>query len=271
MGVTAGIGVFDSGVGGLTVLRAIHAALPEESTYYLGDSARMPYGAKSQETVTRYALAAADFLCELRIKALVVACSTASSVALPALREHVQVPVLGVVEAGVARALASTRGGAVAVAATEGTARSGAYQRALTRAVPGLRVVARACPLFAPLVEEGTVEGPLAEAVVRHHLGGLADEGVDTVVLGCTHYPLLRHALAAVLGPGVEIVDGAESVAAELGRILGERGLRAPAGTPAVRRYFATDAPDRLQALGSRFLGAPVPQVELADLFAPGK
>jgi glutamate racemase len=226
----------------------------------------MPYGAKSPETVTRYALAAADFLCDLQIKALVVACSTASSVALTALRQHLDVPVLGVVDAGVTRALKSTRGGTVAVAATEATVRSGAYQRALKEHAPGLRVVARACPLFAPLVEEGTVEGPLAEAVVRHHLSGLAEEGVDTLILGCTHYPLLRHTLARVLGPGIEIVDGADGVADELAAILKTGSLEAPVNTPPLRRYFATDAPDRLQVLGTRFLGSLVPHVDGAEL-----
>lgn len=266
MSAQGAIGVFDSGVGGLTVLRAIHARLPAEDTLYLGDSARMPYGAKSAETVTRYALAAADFLSNMQIKALVVACSTASSVALPALRAHVKVPVLGVVDAGVTRAIAATRGRGVAVAATEGTVRSAAYQKALAAAAPGTRVVARACPLFAPLVEEGTVEGPLARTVVEHHLGGLAQEGVDTLILGCTHYPLLRHAIAQVLGPDVEIVDGALSVADTLAAALAERGIQAPGPGVGKRRYFATDAPDRLQVLGSRFLGAPVPHVELADL-----
>ncbi len=268
MGSGAGdaIGVFDSGVGGLTVLRAIHARLPAEHTLYLGDSARMPYGAKSAETVTRYALAAADFLSKMHIKALVVACSTASSVALPALRQHLRVPVIGVVDAGVTRALAASRGKAVAVAATEGTVRSQAYQRGLAHSAPGVRVVARACPLFAPLVEEGTVEGALAQAVVSHHLGDLAQQDVDTLILGCTHYPLLRASIAAVLGPKVEIVDGALGVADELAHILTNSGLLAAGTNAGQRRYFATDAPDRLQVLGSRFLGAPVPLVELAEL-----
>ena len=259
-----GIGVFDSGVGGLTVLRAIHARLPGETTYYLGDSARMPYGAKSAETVTRYALAAAAHLSRLHIRALVVACSTASSVALDALRNQLSIPVLGVVDAGVECALKLTPGGAVAVAATEGTSASGAYQRALTAHRPGIRVEARACPLFAPLVEEGSVEGPLAQAVVRHHLGGLVDAGVDTVVLGCTHYPLLTASLAAVLGPSIRIANGADTVADQLQAILEPQ--RQPSSTPPAHRYFTTDAPQRATALATRFLGAPVPEVELVDL-----
>jgi glutamate racemase len=266
MEVTNGLGVFDSGVGGLTVLRALHVRLPAEGTLYLGDSARMPYGAKSRETVERYALAAARFLCDRGVKALVVACSTASSVALETLRNSLNIPVVGVVDAGVGRALATTRGGALAVAATEATVRSGAYQRALAAAKPGTEVVARACPLFAPLVEEGSVDGPLAQAVVRHHLGDLANQGVDTLLLGCTHYPLLQRTIEAVLGPGIAVVDAADSVADEVGRILAERQLTAPGGFPPIRRYFATDAPDRLQALGTRFLGAQVPAVELVEL-----
>ncbi len=264
--MSGSIGVFDSGVGGLTVLRAIHARLPAERTHYLGDSARMPYGAKSAETVTRYALAAARRLETYGIKAFVVACSTASSVALPALRQALSIPVIGVVEAGVERALELTAGGSIAVAATEGTVRSGAYQRGLVEARPGVRVVPAACPLFAPLVEEGTVTGALAEAVVAHHLGQLRALDVDTLVLGCTHYPLLRTAIQNVLGPRVTVVDGAERVAERLHRVLEERGALAPAGAPVEHRYLATDAPDRLQQLGSRFLGASVPSVELVDL-----
>ena len=265
MRTPAPIGVFDSGVGGLTVLRAIHARLPQEGTVYVGDSARMPYGAKGADTVIRYALAAGQFLAGQGAKVLVVACSTASSVALPALRDALKIPVLGVIDAGVTRALAVSRGGTICIAATEGTTRSGAYVRALEHQRPGVKVVARACPLFAPLVEEGSVEGHLADVVVKHHLGGLEAAGVDTLVLGCTHYPLLTQTLRSVLGGGIQIVDGAEGVADELVSILDSRGLRAATDAPR-RSYFSTDAPEKFQVMGSRFLGAAVPQVDLVEL-----
>ncbi|MEW5851462.1 MAG: glutamate racemase [Myxococcota bacterium] len=259
------IGVFDSGVGGLTVLRALHARLPKEGTIYLGDTARVPYGTKSPETITRYALEIGRFLRSHDVKAIVVACSTASSVALDALRAEHDVPILGVVEAGANKALTVTRGGSVAVAATEATVRSGAYARMMSRRRADVKVVQRACPLFVPLAEEGTVEGPLARAVVAHHLLDLKDSDVDTLLMGCTHYPLLRHAISEVLGERITIVDGADAVADELAALLSERGLLGTLETP-LRRYYASDDPRRMQVLGSRFLGSTVERVEGVEL-----
>ena len=193
------IGVFDSGVGGLTVLKALIARLPGEPTVYLGDTARVPYGTKSGEVVTRYSLANAAALMEFDLKLLVVACNTASAVALPALRERLPIPVVGVIEPGVGAALAATRSGKVAVIGTPGTIGSGAYQRALTAGRPGLEVRAQACPLFVPLAEEGWTEGEVPRLVAERYLGDLRRSGVETVLLGCTHYPLLAPTTSAIV------------------------------------------------------------------------
>ncbi len=259
------IGIFDSGVGGLTVQRALLAALPHADTLYLGDTARVPYGTKSAETVTQYSLRTARFLLGEGIDLLVVACNTASAVALPALRQALPVPVFGVVEPGARAAAAATRGGRVGVIGTPGTVASGAYQAALQAARPGLEVVARACPLFVPLAEEGWTDpaDEVVRGVVRRYLAPLAAAAVDTLVLGCTHYPLLEEAIAAAL-PGVVLVDSARTVAAEVAALLGEPpGPAWPAG---VHRFFVTDAPARFLAVAGRFLGRPVEAAEHVDV-----
>jgi len=259
------IGIFDSGVGGLTVQRAILAALPGADTLYLGDTARVPYGTKSAETVTQYSLRNARFLLEAGIDLLVVACNTASAVALPALRDALPVPVLGVVEPGARAAAAATRGGRIGVIGTPGTVASGAYQAALRAARPGAEVVAQACPLFVPLAEEGWTDpaDEVVRGVARRYLAPLREAGVDTLVLGCTHYPLLKAAIAAEL-PGVALVDSAEVVAAEVAGRLGAAG--AAAGGQGVHRFFVTDAPARFLAVAGRFLGRAVEAAEHVDV-----
>jgi len=258
----ARIGIFDSGVGGLTVQRAVLDALPGADTLYLGDTARVPYGTKSAETVTQYSLRNARFLLGQGIDLLVVACNTASAVALPALRAALSVPVLGVVEPGARAAAAASRGGAIGVIGTPGTVASGAYQAAIRAVRPEARVVARACPLFVPLAEEGWTDpaDEIVAGVVRRYLSPLAGEGIDTLVLGCTHYPLLKAAIAAAL-PGVTLVDSAETVAAEVRARLGTSTGRA-----AVHRFFVTDAPERFLAVAGRFLGRPVEAAEHVDV-----
>ena len=242
--------------------RAILARLPGADTLYLGDTARVPYGSKSPETVTQYSLRNARFLDAQGIDLLVVACNTASAVALPALRAALRVPVIGVVEPGARAAAAATTGGRIGVIGTAGTVASGAYQAALQVARPGVTVVARACPLFVPLAEEGWTDP--ADEVVRgvalRYLAPLAAEGIDTLVLGCTHYPLLRGAIAAAL-PGVALVDSAETVAAEVAA-----RLAVPAGPPGRHRFYVTDAPDRFLAVAGRFLGRPVEAAEHVDV-----
>ena len=259
------IGVFDSGVGGLTVLKALMARLPHESTLYLGDTARVPYGTKSGEVVTRYSLKNAEFLTERGIKLLVVACNTASAVALPALSAALRVPVVGVIAPGARAALARTRGGGVGVIGTPGTIRSGAYQRALEAG--GARVKARACPLFVPLAEEGWTQGDVPRLVATEYLADFTREGVDTLVLGCTHYPLLKGIIAAAVGPQVALVDSAEATADAVAAQLAQDGQLAQAGsaTP-VHGYYVTDVPERFMDVGARFLGRPIAAAEQVDL-----
>jgi glutamate racemase len=265
------IGVFDSGVGGLTVAAALRRQLPDESLLYLGDLARLPYGTKSPATVVRYALNAASFLVARGIKMLVVACNTASAHALAALSAaHPDLTVLGVVEAGAAVAAARSPRGRIVVAATEGTCRSGAFARAILAHRPDARVAQVPCPMFVALAEEGLTEGPIAEDMARHYLGEYfqGPEAADCLVLGCTHFPLLAPSLRRVLGEGTVLVDCAEAVATQAGDALARLGLAAPAGTAGGLSLIATDAPDRFARIATRLFPAlgPVPAVELANL-----
>jgi glutamate racemase len=253
----AAIGIFDSGVGGLTVLHAVLSALPDEHLVYLGDTGRTPYGSKSAETITRYALESADFLIERHLKLLVVACNAATATALDALCAHVPVPVIGVVDPGVRAAVQVTRNGRVGVIGTEATIGSGAYSRALRAYSPRLEVFTRACPLFVPLAEEGWTEGPVARAVAETYLASLARSGIDTLILGCTHYPLLKPLIAEVMGTSVTLVDSAEETAREVGARLADAGLARSRG-PGSTSFFVTDAPERFVRIGQRFLGARV-------------
>jgi glutamate racemase len=256
------IGVFDSGFGGLTVQRAILAALPWVDTVYLGDTARLPYGTKSPATVTQYALRNARLLSRHGIDLLVVACNTASAVALPALRAELSIPVLGVVEPGAAVAARTSRTGRIGVIGTQGTVASGAYQEAIRRGRPGAAVVARACPLFVPLVEEGWTDArdEVVRAVVHRYLAPFQEDGVDTLVLGCTHYPLLKAAIAAEL-PGVALVDSAEVVAGEVSARFPGRS-----GGEGAHRFMVTDSPEKFLAVAGLFLGHPVDAAEHVDV-----
>jgi glutamate racemase len=256
------IGIFDSGVGGLTVQRAILDAIPSAETLYLGDTARVPYGTKSADTVIQYSLRNVRLLARHGIDLLVVACNTASAVALPALRAELPVPVLGVVDPGARVAARTSRGGRIGVIGTQGTISSGAYQDALRRERPDAEVLARACPLFVPLAEEGWTdpEDEVVRGVVHRYLAPFRDGAVDTLVLGCTHYPLLEAAIAREL-PGVVLVDSARAIAAEVRARLGDGP---PAEAP--HRFFVTDAPEKFLAVAGRFLGRPVTAAEHVDV-----
>jgi glutamate racemase len=271
----APVGVFDSGVGGLTVLRALADALPAEDFLYLGDTARLPYGTKSPGSIRRYALQAASLLKTRGVKCLVVACNTASAVALESLAaEFAPVPVLGVLEPGAAAACRATRSGRIAVIATESTVRGGAYQRAILRRLPVAVVTARACPLFVALAEEGWTDGPIVEAVAHRYLDNLfaaaaPDDRPDTLVLGCTHFPVVAPTLRAMLGPGVAIVDSAATTAAARAGGRAERHL-SRAGPGGSLALMATDDAARFARVGGTFLGRPLDpaQVEIVDLAA---
>ncbi len=270
------IGVFDSGVGGLTVLAALRAELPDEQFTYLGDTARLPYGTKSQATVERYALQVAEALVTRGIKALIVACNTASATALPAIQSRFKrLPVIGVVEPGAQRAVELSTQGSIAVLATEATVRGGAYQRAIARLRPGATVRTAACQLLVALAEEGWTTGAVAQGTAERYLAPLFhDVGApkpDTLVLGCTHFPMLRDVIAAAAGPEVRIVDSAATTAAAVhGRLQAENLLRAPGSHVArvLPTLLATDGPARFARVGSRFLGCPIVEsdVELVDI-----
>ena len=266
------IGIFDSGVGGLTVLRAVRARLPREHLLYLGDTARLPYGTKGPETVARYAVQAAGHLVERGIKLLVVACNTASAAAMPELtRAFAPLPVLGVVEAGAEAAVKSSKTGHIAVLATESTVRGGAYERAILARRPDARVYSQACSLFVALAEEGWIQGPLVSSVVKEYLYPLLREkkreGLDSLVLGCTHFPLLKETIAHVAGSELQLVDSGETVAEAAEQLLRDAGLLRGAGRGDAR-YLATDGAERFSHVGSLFLGEVLSpaDVEIVDL-----
>ena len=260
------IGVFDSGVGGLTVARALLEALPNETLLYLGDTARLPYGTKSPQTVARYTRRNVAFLVEQGVKAVVVACNTASATALDAVATPV--PTWGVIEPG-ARAAAAAARGRVGVIATESTIASGVYPRSLRRLRPDLVVVSRACPLFVPLVEEGWEDDPVAELVARRYLAPLLAERVDTLVLGCTHYPLLVAVLRRVMGDEVALVDSAAAVSREVAGALDAMGLLASTAAAPRHRILVTDASPPFERLARRILGAQI-ELEAVDIVGFG-
>lgn len=265
----APIGIFDSGLGGLTVARAIFDRLPADSTVYFGDTARVPYGPKSPATVRRYSLEILHWLLAQRVKAVVVACNTSTAHALDQMRAVSPVPVIGVIEPGARAALRAAPEGPIGVIGTSGTIGSGAYERAIKGMAPGVTVVSQPCPLFVPLVEEGWFDHPATELVAREYLAPLSAAGVRAVVLGCTHYPLLKPLLARVLGPGVALIDSADEVAGALAAELAARGLCGePGAGPATHRFAVSDDAERFQAIGARFLGdrlGPAETVALED------
>jgi len=251
------IGVFDSGIGGLTVIRALQELLPHENLIYLGDTARTPYGSKSAEVVRRYSFENAAFLADKGVKMLVVACNTSSAVAVEELAAASAVPVVGVIEPGARAAAAATRNGKIGVIATEGTIASGAYTRALRRLREDLEIYTRPCPMFVPLAEEGWTDNGIAHETAAAYLDTLRRSGIDTLILGCTHYPLLRKAIARVFGPKVRLIDSGTAAAAEVREVLRRRGLLRARGA-ASASFFVTDAPERFVKVGSRFLGTQI-------------
>jgi glutamate racemase len=267
------IGIFDSGMGGLTVMRALMDRLPRESFVYLGDTARLPYGSKSVDTVTRYAVQASRVLMRRHVKLVVVACNTASAVALLALAQALApTPVIGVVEPGADAAVAVAQTGPIAIIATEGTVRGGAYARAIHVRAAGIRVIQQACPLFVALAEEGVIDGPIAELVAARYLAPLfANESPAVLVLGCTHFPVLAPALSkviAAMGKSVTLVDSAATTAAAVSNLLAAKNLARATPSTAAHVFLATDAPERFARVGEIFLGRAIAPdaVELVDL-----
>jgi glutamate racemase len=260
------IGIFDSGIGGLTVARAIFEQLPGESTVYFGDTARVPYGPKSPETVRRYSLEILRWLMEQRVKAVVIACNTSTAHALETLQAESPVPVIGVIEPGAAAAASAGGERPIGVIGTAGTIASNAYAKAIRRARPDARVEQRACPLFVPLVEEGWFEHPAADLIARDYLAPLTAAGVGSLVLGCTHYPLLKPLLQRVMGPDVRLIDSGEETARVVASALRERGLEAPDGARAAHRFAVSDDEARFRHVGARFIGDRLSRAEVVPL-----
>ncbi len=257
-----GIGVFDSGIGGLTVVRALMDRLPAEKIIYFGDSARVPYGTKSAGTVLRFCRENLEFLKSRDVKMIVVACNTASAVALPTLIKEEEIPVTGVIFPGAREAARATVNNRVAVIGTTATVRSGAYEEALRSLSPGIEIISSSCPLFVSLAEEGWIENEVARLAAEKYLEPVREFGADTLVLGCTHYPLLAGVISKVMGEGVKLVDSARECAKEVERILAERGLKAEEERDGGIRVFMSDVPYMFGEIGERFLGRPLGKIE---------
>jgi len=264
---SSAIGVFDSGVGGLTVARAVMERLPNENIVYFGDTARVPYGVKSPEVVARYALEITNFLLRQDVKLLIIACNTMAAAAYPAVRDLARMPVLEVIDAGARNAALRTRNRRVGIIGTPATIHSRAYEEAIRRCEPAdIELVAKACPLFVPLAEEGWLDHAVTRLTAREYLDPLLAEGIDTLVLGCTHYPLLKPVIQEVVGPDVVLVDSALSIAERAEAILKEMNLQNPQTGPARHVFHVTDVPHRFQEVGERFLGRRLENVRLESL-----
>ena len=265
MSNNAPIGVFDSGVGGLTVAKEIMRALPNESIVYYGDTARVPYGTKSQETVTNYSRQIAKFLMTHKVKAMVVACNTISALALETIKKEFDVPFIGVVKPGAKTAAAATRNKRIGVIATEGTISSGVYEAFLKSTNPEVEVFGKACPLFVPLAEEGWLRDPVTKLVAERYLAELKEKDIDTLVLGCTHYPLLRGIIGEVMGDGVTLVNPAYETARELKYVLEDYHiLNEATNTPAVHKFYVSDGAEKFRHLANTIL--PCDHLEVEDV-----
>ena len=262
------IGVFDSGIGGLTVLKEIFGELSGEGTIYLGDTARVPYGIRSAETVTRYSFENTGFLVSKGIKLLVVACNTVSAVSLDAVKENLSIPVIGVIEPGAKAAVRATGNKRVGVIGTEATVNSNAYTRTIKALDSAVEVFSLPCPLFVPLAEEGLTDDEIAVLVAERYLGNLRDRGIDTLVLGCTHYPLLKGVISRVVGDGIVLIDSATETVREIRRTLKDCGIEGESvgGKPSLRMFYVTDAAERFMRVGERFLGQKIEHIEKINL-----
>ncbi len=260
------IGIFDSGIGGLTVVKEIITALPNEDLIYLGDTARVPYGTKSRETVIRYSKEIADFLLISKIKALVVACNTATAFALEELQKKLTIPVIGVIEGGAKASVAKTVTGKIGVIGTEGTIRSGAYFDAIKKIEPKVAVFTSPCPLFVPLAEEGWIDNAIAKAVAKEYLLPLKEDGIDVLLAGCTHYPLLEATIAEVMGKDITLIDSAHTTADTLKMTLQINEMLNLENPSPSHIYYVTDSPERFASMGKKFLDNDLIEPELVTL-----
>ncbi|HKJ67349.1 MAG TPA: glutamate racemase [bacterium] len=257
----APLGVFDSGLGGLTVVRQLQRVFPSLSIIYYGDTARVPYGTKSPDTVTRFSRQIVDFLIAQEVQAIMVACNTASAAAVPRIRDEYPIPIYGVVDPGAQAAVAATRSGRIGVIGTNSTIRTSVYTKAIRQIDASIRVFGKACPLFVPLVEEGKEEHRVTEIIAREYLEPLLDQDIDTLILGCTHYPLLSRTLQKILPPDIAIIDSGVAAANALIGVIAVN----PASVPDYK-YFVSDTPEKFAEIGTRFLGHPMENVFYFDV-----
>ncbi|MBU1853952.1 MAG: glutamate racemase [Candidatus Omnitrophica bacterium] len=260
------IGIFDSGVGGLTVVKEIFRVLPYEEIVYLGDTARVPYGTKSSESVKRFSIENFEFLLRFNVKMVIVACNTASSTSLPILRNRFKIPIVGVIKPGAERAAGLTKNGKIGVIGTATTVKSKAYEKEIKRICKTVKIVSKACPLFVPLAEEGLLNGKITFDIAKYYLNPLVRKRIDTLVLGCTHYPLLKKVISRVVGKDVKIIDSASSVAEEVANTLRSNKLLSSESRKPANSFFATDAVEQFVKVGKRFLGKKISKVKKAIL-----
>lgn len=261
------IGIFDSGVGGLTVLRAVRERLPNENIIYLGDTARVPYGTKSRATIERYAVEDAAFLIGKGVKVIIIACNTASALSRERLRSEFEIPFLSVIGPGVRAAARATKNSRIGVIATEATIGSGAYAAGIREACPeAVEIFSQACPLFVPLVEEGETDSEITRQVAEKYLATLREQQIDTLVLGCTHYPLLKNVIAETIGARVTLIDSGAATATEIETLLQEKGLLTPQIEPGWSEFYVTDAAQRFHRIAERFLGHPLAHLEAVEV-----
>lgn len=259
------VGIFDSGLGGLTVLKEVCKMLPKENIVYFGDTARVPYGIRSPVTVTRYSFECIKFLLRQNIKLLVIACNTVSSISLPEIRSTLKIPVIGVIEPGAKAAVKATQNRKIGVIGTEATIKSRAYSTAIQSLSNEIEVYEHACPLFVPLVEEGWTDGIIALLIAEKYLTSIKEKGVDTLVLGCTHYPLLKNVIQKVMG-SVTLIDSAIETSKVVLEMLAEKRLMRESALPAEKKYYVTDSPDKFRTLGEKFLHSPIDDIEKVAL-----
>lgn len=256
------IGVFDSGIGGLTVVKQLTKEMPSEDIVYYGDTARVPYGAKSPSTIKKFSIENVLFLLNFDVKLIIIACNTSSAIGLPFLSRYFSVPIIGVIKPGAKAAIRSTRNGRIGVIGTTATITSKAYENEITAINPKIKVYGRNCPLFVPLVEEGWAGDGIVDIAAKKYLGALKEKDIDTVILGCTHYPLLKPAIQRIMGNTVKLVDSAEETAKEARNLLEECGLKYPASRAGRSKFYVSDAPDKFLTVARRFLGKSVKTAE---------
>ena len=262
----APIGIFDSGVGGLTVAKKIFQILPKEDVIYFGDTGRYPYGPRSKESVKKFSLQNMNFLLSQKVKCVVVACNTASALALDDLEKDHKIPMVGVVKPGALAAAKATRNGKIGVIGTLGTIFSGAYEKAIHEIDPQKKVYSVSCPLFVALAEEGYINKKATHLIAQEYLDPLIKKKVDTLVLGCTHYPLLKNVISKIMGEKVKLIDSAEATAMEVKKVLTEKGLLNRKNVTHLRKFFVSDIPDRFVEVGRRFLKGKITEVERIDI-----